>query len=85
MSKCLGRDISVMQPYKSEQWAPCHIRKPSRYDWKIVESDVKPKSNKQNLPVKNPWLLRLFYRPSNASAASIMMIFEMHRNFANIV
>ena len=46
MSKCLGHDISVRQHSKSEHWAPCHIQTPSRYDWKIVESDVKPKSNK---------------------------------------
>ena len=47
MSKCLGHDISVRQHSKSEHWAPCHIQTPSQYDWKIVESDVKPKSNKQ--------------------------------------
>ena len=50
MSKCLGHDISVRQHSKSEHWAPCHIQTPSRYDWKIVESDVKPKSNKQTKP-----------------------------------
>ena len=27
---------------KSEHWAPCCIQTPSWYDWKIVESDVKP-------------------------------------------
>ena len=37
-----GLDISIGQPYKSEQWAPCHIQTPSRYDLKIFESDVKP-------------------------------------------
>ena len=26
---------------KSEHWVPCHIQTPSRYDWKIVESDSK--------------------------------------------
>ena len=31
---------------KSEHWAPCHIQTLSRYDWKIVESEVKTKSNK---------------------------------------
>ena len=47
MSKCLGPDISVRQHSKSEHWAPCHSQTPSRYDWKIVESNVKPKSNKE--------------------------------------
>ena len=46
MSKCLGRDISVRQHSKSEHSAPCLIQTPSRYDRKIVESDVKSKSNK---------------------------------------
>ena len=49
MSKCLGCDISVRQHSKSEHWAPCHIQTLSQYGWKIVESDFKPKSNKQNL------------------------------------
>ena len=40
--KCLGHDTSVRQHYKSEHWAPCHNQTPSWYDWKIVESDVKP-------------------------------------------
>ena len=48
MSECLGHDISVRQHSKSEHWAPCHIQTPSRYDWKIVESNIKPKSNKKN-------------------------------------
>ena len=47
MSKCLGHHMSVRQHSKSEHCAPCHIQTASRYDWKIVESDVKPKSNKQ--------------------------------------
>ena len=47
MSKSLGHDISVRQHSKSEHLAPCHIQAPLRYDWKIVESDVKPESNKQ--------------------------------------
>ena len=40
--KCLGHDTSVRQHYKSEHWAPCRNQTPSWYDWKIVESDVKP-------------------------------------------
>ena len=40
---CLGHDTSVRQYYKSEHWAPCRNQTPSWYDWKIVESDVKPK------------------------------------------
>ena len=55
MSKCLGHDISVRQHSKSEHWAPCHIQTPSRYDWKIVESDVKPKSNKQRRSDQSEW------------------------------
>ena len=39
---CLGHDTSVRQHYKSEHWAPCCNQTPSWYDWKIVESDVKP-------------------------------------------
>ena len=41
--KCLVHDTSVRQHYKSEHWAPCHNQTPLLYDWKIVESDVKPK------------------------------------------
>ena len=40
--KRLGHDTSVRQHYKSEHWALCHNQTPSWYDWKIVESDVKP-------------------------------------------
>ena len=40
--KCLGHDISVRQQYKSEHWAPCRNQTPSWYDWKNVESVVKP-------------------------------------------
>ena len=40
--KCLGHDTSVRQHYKTEHWAPCLNQTPSWYDWKIVESDVKP-------------------------------------------
>ena len=47
MSKCLERDISVRQHSKRKHWAACHIQTPSRYDWKIVESEVKPKWIKQ--------------------------------------
>ena len=32
----------MRQHYKSEHWAPCRNQTPSWYDWKIVESDVKP-------------------------------------------
>ena len=28
--------------FKSEHWAPCRNQTPSWYDWKIVESNVKP-------------------------------------------
>ena len=56
MSKCLGCDISVRQHSKSEHWAPCHIQIPSWYDWKIVESDVKPKSNK-HIYICSKWKL----------------------------
>ena len=57
---CLGLDISVRQHSKSEHWAPCHIQTPLGYDWKIVESDVKPKSNKQNKQImraKHLWFI----------------------------
>ena len=40
--KCLGHDTSVRQHYKCEHWASCRNQTPSWYDWKIVESDVKP-------------------------------------------
>ena len=40
--KCLVHDISVRQHYKSAHWAPCSNQTLSWYDWKIVESDVKP-------------------------------------------
>ena len=33
----------MSQHNKSEHWAPCRNQTPSWYDWKIVESDVKPK------------------------------------------
>ena len=33
---------SVRQHYKIEHWAPCRNQTLSWYDWKIVESDVKP-------------------------------------------
>ena len=42
--KCLGHDTSVRQHYKSEQT-------PSWYDWKTVESDVKPE---QTTTTKHP-------------------------------
>ena len=32
----------MRQHYKSEHWAPCSNQTPSWYDWKIVESNVKP-------------------------------------------
>ena len=35
-------DMILRQHYKSEHWAPCRNQTPSWYDWKIVESDVKP-------------------------------------------
>ena len=41
---CLGHDTSVRQHYKSEHWAACHNQTPSWYDWKFVESDVKPEN-----------------------------------------
>ena len=37
-----GHDTSVRQRFKSEHWAPCRNQTPSWYDWKLVESDVKP-------------------------------------------
>ena len=37
----VGCDIRVKLRSKSEVWAPCHIKTPSRYDCKIVESDLK--------------------------------------------
>ena len=40
--KCLGHDTLVRQHYKSEHWAPCRNQTLLWYDWKIVESDVKP-------------------------------------------
>ena len=40
--KCLGHDTSVRQHCKSGHWAPCRNQTLSWYDWKIVESDVKP-------------------------------------------
>ena len=43
--KCLG------QHSKSEHCAPCPIQTPSRYDWTMVESDVK--SNKQKQTISN--------------------------------
>ena len=54
---------------KSEHWAPCHIQTPSRYDWKIVESDVKPISNKQLSPHFNisRYHLRTRQRPAYES------------------
>ena len=45
---CLRHDISVRQHSKSEHWAPCHIQTPSRYDWKIVASNVRPKNKQTN-------------------------------------
>ena len=53
----LGHDISVRQHSKSEHLAPCHIQTQSQYDWKIVESNVKPKSNKQTIS----WACKKFY------------------------
>ena len=47
----MGRDISVRQHSRREHWAPCHIQASSRYDWKIVESDVNPN--------KTVWRVRL--------------------------
>ena len=41
-AKCLGHDTSNRQHYNSDHGAPCHKQTPSWYDWKIVESDVKP-------------------------------------------
>ena len=38
----LGHDNSVRQLYKSEHWAPCRNQTLSWYDWKVVESEVKP-------------------------------------------
>ena len=35
-------NASLGQHSKSEHWAPYHIQTPLRYDWKIVESKVKP-------------------------------------------
>ena len=32
----------MRQQYKNEHWASCHNQTSSWYDWKIVESDVKP-------------------------------------------
>ena len=32
----------LRQHYKSERWASCRNQTPSWFDWKIVESDVKP-------------------------------------------
>ena len=40
--KCLGYDTSVRQHYKSEHWVACSNQTPLWYDWKIVESYVKP-------------------------------------------
>ena len=45
-----------MQHSKSEHWAPCHIQTLSRYDRKIVESDVKPKSDKHK---NQSWTVKL--------------------------
>ena len=36
--------------YKSEHWAPCRNQTPSWYDWKIVESDVKPEYTHTRMP-----------------------------------
>ena len=46
-SKCLGRDISVRQHSKSER---IELPATSRHR-QIVESDVKPKSNKQTYKI----------------------------------
>ena len=35
-------DTSVRQHYKSEHSVPCRNQTPLRYEWEIVESDVKP-------------------------------------------
>ena len=37
-----GTCYLVRQHYKSEHWAPWHNQTPLWYDWKIVESDIKP-------------------------------------------
>ena len=51
--KCLVHDTSVRQHYKSEHWAPCCNQTPLWYDWKIIESDVKPKQITTSLDASN--------------------------------
>ena len=38
----------MKQHYKSEHWAPCCNQTQSWYDWRIVESDVKTRTNNNN-------------------------------------
>ena len=54
---CLGHDTSVSQHNKSEHWAPCRNQIPSWYDWKIVESDVKP----EQTITTTQWMCSLYW------------------------
>ena len=52
----LCHDTSVRQHYKNEHWAPCRNQTPSWYDWKIVESDVKPEQTTTSWVAKHATL-----------------------------
>ena len=50
--------------YKSEHWAPCRNQTPSWYDWKIVESTVKPEQTTATGFFPLPWR-RGLHAPKN--------------------
>ena len=76
MSKCLGHDIPVRQHSKSEHWAPCYIQTPSRYDSKTVESDVKPKSNKQNKTTTDAHIIICILSLTRAYAVRLNIVLQ---------
>ena len=54
----------MRQHYKCEHWAPCRNHTPSWYDWKIVESDVKPEFTHTHTHINICWVPRKMFEHS---------------------